>query len=110
MSALLPYLLRGVTVLIALVMLIPIIFVVIYTIATGWEASYQLIVRPRVGELLFNTLRLVVATRASGARSRTARPTCAVLGFRLPSASRRWRTRQDSNLWPLPSEGNALSS
>ena len=21
-----------------------------------------------------------------------------------------WRTRQDSNLWPLPSEGNALSS
>ena len=22
----------------------------------------------------------------------------------------RWRTRQDSNLWPLPSEGNALSS
>tara|TARA_B100000123_G_scaffold184648_1_gene137615 strand:+ start:817 stop:1773 length:957 start_codon:yes stop_codon:yes gene_type:complete len=23
---------------------------------------------------------------------------------------RKWRTRQDSNLWPLPSEGNALSS
>ena len=23
---------------------------------------------------------------------------------------REWRTRQDSNLWPLPSEGNALSS
>jgi len=22
----------------------------------------------------------------------------------------RWRTRQDSNLWPLPSEGSALSS
>ena len=21
-----------------------------------------------------------------------------------------WRTRQDSNLWPLPSEGSALSS
>ena len=21
-----------------------------------------------------------------------------------------WRARQDSNLWPLPSEGNALSS
>ena len=25
---------------------------------------------------------------------------------RLP----KWRTRQDSNLWPLPSEGSALSS
>ena len=23
---------------------------------------------------------------------------------------REWRTRQDSNLWPLPSEGSALSS
>ena len=23
---------------------------------------------------------------------------------------RRWRTREDSNLWPLPSEGSALSS
>ena len=22
----------------------------------------------------------------------------------------KWRTRQDSNLWPLPSEGSALSS
>jgi len=21
-----------------------------------------------------------------------------------------WRTRHDSNVWPLPSEGNALSS
>ena len=23
---------------------------------------------------------------------------------------RRWRTQEDSNLWPLPSEGSALSS
>ena len=28
----------------------------------------------------------------------------------VPNAVRRWRTRQDSNLWPLPSEGSALSS
>jgi site-specific DNA recombinase len=28
----------------------------------------------------------------------------------VPSFAREWRTRQDSNLWPLPSEGNALSS
>jgi len=24
--------------------------------------------------------------------------------------STKWRTRHDSNVWPLPSEGNALSS
>ncbi len=28
----------------------------------------------------------------------------------VPSFVRKWRARQDSNLWPLPSEGNALSS
>ncbi len=28
----------------------------------------------------------------------------------VPSFAREWRTRHDSNVWPLPSEGNALSS
>ncbi len=28
----------------------------------------------------------------------------------VPSFDREWRTREDSNLWPLPSEGSALSS
>lgn len=28
----------------------------------------------------------------------------------VPTFARKWRTREDSNLWPLPSEGNALSS
>ena len=41
--------------------------------------------------------RAVVATAARG-------------GATVPSFAREWRTRQDSNLWPLPSEGNALSS
>ena len=41
--------------------------------------------------------RAVVAKAASG-------------GARVPSFAREWRTRQDSNLWPLPSEGSALSS
>lgn len=41
--------------------------------------------------------RAVIATAASG-------------GTKVPSFAREWRTRQDSNLWPLPSEGNALSS
>ena len=26
------------------------------------------------------------------------------------NASKKWRTQEDSNLWPLPSEGSALSS
>src|SRR3954471_6057793 len=41
--------------------------------------------------------RAVIATAAS-ARGK------------VPSFAREWRTRQDSNLWPLPSEGSALSS
>jgi site-specific DNA recombinase len=28
----------------------------------------------------------------------------------VPSFVRKWRTRHDSNVWPLPSEGSALSS
>lgn len=28
----------------------------------------------------------------------------------VPSFAREWRTQEDSNLWPLPSEGSALSS
>ena len=27
-----------------------------------------------------------------------------------PKSLKSWRTREDSNLWPLPSEGSALSS
>ena len=41
--------------------------------------------------------RAVIATAAS-ARSG------------VPSFAREWRTQEDSNLWPLPSEGSALSS
>jgi len=66
-TALLPFVLRTISVLIALVMLIPLFFVIGYTIATGWAASYDLLVRPRVGELLFNTLRLIVASVAASA-------------------------------------------
>lgn len=31
-------------------------------------------------------------------------------GMPVPNIEREWRTRQDSNLWPSPSEGDALSS
>ena len=31
-------------------------------------------------------------------------------GAAVPKAEQKWRTQEDSNLWPLPSEGSALSS
>jgi iron(III) transport system permease protein len=63
--ALLPFLLRAASVLIALLTLIPLFYVIAYTLATGWQTSYELLVRPRVGELLYNTLRLEVAVVAA---------------------------------------------
>lgn len=40
-------------------MLVPLGFVVWITIQTGWSASIDLLVRPRVGELLLNTVLLI---------------------------------------------------
>jgi iron(III) transport system permease protein len=45
--------------------LIPVGYIVSETIRTGWDASYPLIVRPRVGELLRNTGALVGAGMAA---------------------------------------------
>ncbi len=47
---------------VALVALIPLFFVAITAVSVGWETAYRLIARPRVGELLGNTVRLVLAT------------------------------------------------
>jgi iron(III) transport system permease protein len=49
-------------VLIALFSLIPLVYVVFMTAATGWDTAVALIVRPRVGELLLNTVLLTVVT------------------------------------------------
>lgn len=57
-------------VLIALFSLVPLGYVIYMTVATGWETAVELIVRPRVGELLVNTLLLMVFTV----------PLCLVLG------------------------------
>ncbi len=67
-------------VLITLGTLIPLGFVVTVTATTGWETAVELIVRPRVGELLFNTIALVVLTV----------PACIVLGVAY-LAFRHWR-------------------
>ena len=54
-----PRLLLLLSVLIALVALIPLFFVVGYVVSSGWDQTVALIWRPRVGELLKNTSLLV---------------------------------------------------
>jgi iron(III) transport system permease protein len=49
---------------------IPLGYVVWGAVSVGWARTYELVVRPRVGELLFNTVGLVVVTV----------PLCAVIG------------------------------
>ncbi len=68
--ALPPLGLVAVGLLVALVAMIPLIYVIVYTITIGWDEAYRLIVRPRVGELLSNTTKLTLATL----------PLCAVIG------------------------------
>lgn len=41
---------------------IPLGYVVWGTVSVGWTRAYELVVRPRVGELLFNTVALVIVT------------------------------------------------
>ena len=57
-------------VLIALFSLVPLGYVVYMTAATGWDTAVELIFRPRVGELLLNTVLLMVVTV----------PLCLILG------------------------------
>lgn len=56
--------------LIALFSLIPLGYVAYMTITTGWDTIVELLVRPRVGELLLNTILLMLSTL----------PLCLVLG------------------------------
>jgi iron(III) transport system permease protein len=50
--------------------LIPLGYVTWAAVSVGWSQAYQLVVRPRVGELLFNTVALVAITV----------PLCVILG------------------------------
>src|SRR5690348_12215023 len=55
-----PPLLLGAGALVALLALVPLGFVVVYTILIGPHEAWALLARPRVGMLLWNTVRLVV--------------------------------------------------
>jgi iron(III) transport system permease protein len=57
-------------VLIALFSLLPLAYVVYMTAATGWDTALELVFRPRVGELLLNTVLLMLITV----------PLCLILG------------------------------
>ncbi|MBK5548827.1 MULTISPECIES: ABC transporter permease [unclassified Pseudomonas] len=63
----------GLSVLVSLLSLLPIIFVMGVSWQTGWAAIETLVFRPRVAELLINTVMLVVITL----------PLCVVLGVAL---------------------------
>lgn len=56
---------------VSLVGLVPIIYVIVAAIATGWPTFSALVFRPRVGELLANTVGLVAVTV----------PLCAAVGL-----------------------------
>lgn len=53
--------------------LVPLGYIISTVISTGWSKTVELVVRPRVGELLFNTVSLIVLTV----------PICVVLGVGL---------------------------
>jgi iron(III) transport system permease protein len=56
-----PPALLAAAVLVALIALIPLFFVVAYAISVGWDDAVRLLIRPRIGELLWNTTRLALA-------------------------------------------------
>ncbi|WP_405046799.1 ABC transporter permease [Pseudomonas sp. 3296] len=69
----------GLSILIALLSLLPIAFVIGVSIQTGWAAIVPLVLRPRVAELLINTVLLVVITI----------PLCVMLGLALACLTER---------------------
>ena len=68
-----PLWLQGSSLLVSLLALLPVVFIVAISIQTGWSTVVQLVFRPRVAELLFNTSLLVVVTV----------PLCTLLGVSL---------------------------
>ena len=62
-----PRALLATSVVVTLVALIPLLFVAAYTVGVGWDEAIRLLVRPRIGELLWNTTRLAIACMALSA-------------------------------------------
>ena len=62
-GAKIPYLwVTIVTAIVSLISLVPLGFIVVITVQTGWETASKLVFRGRVGELLINTVLLEITT------------------------------------------------
>ncbi len=85
-----PWWLHSSATLISLLSLLPLLFIALITWQSGWETFVQLIIRPRIAELLINTALLTVITV----------PLCMVLGVTLA-----WLTERSNlpgrRLWSL---------
>ncbi|CAI0831427.1 ABC transporter permease [Serratia grimesii] len=77
-------------ILLSLLALLPLGFVISVAFETGWQTVKALVFRPRVGELLLNTLLLVVFTL----------PICALLGVTLAWLTER-TTLPGRRIWSL---------
>ncbi|CUW19910.1 Putative 2-aminoethylphosphonate transport system permease protein PhnV [Serratia grimesii] len=77
-------------ILLSLLALLPLGFVISVAFETGWQTVKTLVFRPRVGELLLNTLLLVVFTL----------PICALLGVTLAWLTER-TTLPGRRIWSL---------
>ncbi len=80
----------AVSVVISLLALLPLIFVAGVSVQQGWQSIVTLLVRPRVGELLLNTLLLMLLTL----------PLCVALGVALAWFTERTRL-PGRRLWSL---------
>lgn len=84
------WLVLGAATLVSLLALLPLFFVLAVAIQTGWQTVVELVFRPRVGELLVNTVLLVIITV----------PLCIALGVTMA-----WLTERTdlpgSRLWSL---------
>ena len=75
----------------------------------GEPALRQYYVRSLVGQVEVGDNEIRISGSKKALEHAVAR-TNSVAKTGVPIIERKWRTRQDSNLWPLPSEGSALSS
>src|SRR5450755_761058 len=74
----------------------------------GYRRDYLRALAQRV-EVDAQELR-IMGSKSELLRTLVAASSAKTAGFGVPSSVPKWRTRHDSNVWPSPSEGDALSS
>ena len=74
----------------------------------GYRRDYLRALAQRV-EIDAQELR-IMGSKSELLRTLVATSSAKTAGFGVPGFVPKWRTRHDSNVWPSPSEGDALSS